>query len=117
MFARVVTDQCRQATCCDAWLCILILVISSLGLRTAGSRLNIQDWGQTGMSNKRKTGFPKDLWVVEYVDRMHGAGGFNSEPMPRTEAEAELARRTEQGKRATEHDKEALGFYQLRPYA
>ncbi len=69
------------------------------------------------MSKKRKTGFPNDLWVVEYVDRMHGSDGFSTEPMPLVEAEAELARRTDQGKHATEHDKKAFGYYQLRPYA
>lgn len=69
------------------------------------------------MSKKRKTGFPKDLWVIEYVDRMHRSGGFSTEPMSRAEAEAELARLTEQGSRATEHDREALEYYQLRPYA
>lgn len=33
------------------------------------------------MSKKRKTAFPNDLWVVEYIDRMDRDGDYVSEPL------------------------------------
>ncbi len=42
------------------------------------------------MSKRKKTAFPEDLWVVEYVDQMDWDGNFESEPMPREEAEKNM---------------------------
>ncbi|GLR62787.1 hypothetical protein [Marinospirillum insulare] len=40
------------------------------------------------MSKKRKTAFPKDLWVVEYIDRMDRDGEHVSESLSRENTEA-----------------------------
>ena len=67
------------------------------------------------MGKKYKTAFPNDLWVLEYVDRMDRDGGHVTEPHTREAAEALYADITENGTRATSKDKNALGYYVLRP--
>ena len=66
------------------------------------------------MSKKHKTAFPKDLWVVEYIDRMDRDGEHVSESLSREAAEALYAERTSNGTRATAKDKFAMGYYVLR---
>ncbi|MCL7744273.1 hypothetical protein LV476_04815 [Guyparkeria hydrothermalis] len=67
------------------------------------------------MSKKKKTGFPKDLWVIEGVDRMNWDDDFRvAGPMPREEAHAEYDRLTENGTTKTAQDKSALSYYVMR---
>ncbi len=69
------------------------------------------------MSKKRKTGFPEDSWVVEYIDKMNPSDSFEGEPMSRSEAEIKYADLTENGTQKTEQDKTCLGNYRLRQKA
>lgn len=68
------------------------------------------------MSKKKKTGFPKDLWIIQGEDRMNwGDGGYRvAGPMPREEAQAEYDRLTENGTTKTAQDQSALSYYVMR---
>lgn len=64
------------------------------------------------MSKKKKTGFPKDLWVIESKDHMNWDDDSRvAGPMPREEAQAEYDRLTDDGTKNTPHDKSALSYY------
>ena len=66
------------------------------------------------MSKRRKDeALPEALWVIEYFDRMTPSDSFDSEEMPREQAEAQYAELTENGTRNTIKDKKVLGYYQL----
>jgi hypothetical protein len=65
------------------------------------------------MSNKRKTGFPLDLWRVDYIDRLNMEDSYNGEEVSREEAERRYRELTNNGTQRTEGDKNALGYYRL----
>ena len=67
------------------------------------------------MSKRKKNAdLPEPLWVIEYIDCMTPSDSFDSEEMPREQAEARYAELTENGTRNTVKDKKVLGYYQLR---
>lgn len=68
------------------------------------------------MSKRKKTGFPNDLWVVQYVDRMNWSDSYDSEPMPRAEAERKLAELTDNRTKHTERGQNTF-YYTLKQHS
>ncbi|WP_018403506.1 hypothetical protein [Marinobacter gelidimuriae] len=67
------------------------------------------------MSKRRKDeALPEVLWIVAYIDHMTPSDSFDSEEMPREQAEARYAELTKNGTRKTLKDKNAASYYQLR---
>ena len=73
------------------------------------------------MSKKKKTGFPLDLWRVDYYDTWSWRGGlddcddesYKGEELPREEAERQYAELTKGGTQSTEHPHDGAGYYKL----
>lgn len=65
------------------------------------------------MSKKKKTGFLKDLWRVDYIDRMDWDESRQGAELSREDAERLYNELTSGGTKHTERDKHCVGYYRL----